>query len=263
MQYYIIFQDTFMFSKAAVITHSIQITINILFVILYSFSNSDQLGCYSLDIMANLQFWFTIIITLSIALVPVIISRKIEILISDSIINNLRNRKYEEDFAKKIYIKKMENMTKCTRQLAKFKKMYNQINECKVENYADRKMKDIVDMYRNNKQSKRNISREDLSKIKQENITGVKHTRKLKKSNSMKTENRKKHLKRLNIKLVKVKKVSNTDANQVVGDLNLNTIINSNVLNNVLQTSPSKEIRDPSEEIINFKKSKLKREGNI
>jgi hypothetical protein len=151
VQYYIIFQDTFLYSTPVIIAHSVQITFNIFFFVVYGFLGNDQLGAYTFDIVSNVKFWFTLIITLAIDLLFVIISRKIDILLSDNIINNLRNRKYEDDYLKKLYIKKLEHMAKCTRSIAKFKKIYKQIDQYQAENYADRKMKEFVEMYRKNK----------------------------------------------------------------------------------------------------------------
>lgn len=151
VQYYIIFQDTFLYSKPVIIAHTAQLSFNLFFFLVYGFLGNDQLGAYTFDIVDNVKFWFTLIITLAIDLLCVIISRKIDIILSDNIINNLRNRKYEDDYLKKLYIKKLEHMAKCTRSIAKFKKIYKQIDQYQAENYADRKMKDFVEMYRKNK----------------------------------------------------------------------------------------------------------------
>ena len=122
VQYYIIFEDTFLYFFPVILSHSVQIVHNIIFLVVYAAFGKDQLGAYSYDIVSNIQFWFTLIITTSIALIPVILSRRVDNLFLNNIINNLRNGNFEEDCLKKIYTKKIEHMTRCTRSIIKFKK---------------------------------------------------------------------------------------------------------------------------------------------
>ena len=156
VQYFIIFQDTSCYTPPVVIAHSIQILVNTILFVTYASLGSDQLGAYTFDIVSNAKFWFVLVITLAIDLLFVIISRKIDFLLSDTIINNLRNRNYEDDYTKKIYMKKLEHMSKWTRYLARFKKIYRN-NNYEADTYADRKMKELVEKYRkNNKRSQCN-----------------------------------------------------------------------------------------------------------
>jgi hypothetical protein len=156
VQYFIIFQDTNKYFFPVIMFHSIQILINIILFVTYASFGSDQLGAYTFDIVSNIKFWFVLVITLAIDLLFVIISRKIDNLLSDTIINNLRNSKYEHDYTKKLYIKKIEHMSKWTRYVARFKKIYNN-NNYEADTYADRKMKELVEKYRkNNKKAKNN-----------------------------------------------------------------------------------------------------------
>ena len=80
---------------------------------------------------------------------------------SDTIINNLRNQRTQNDFAKKMYIKKIEHMTKCTRSLAKFKKIYKALDEYNADNFADRKMREIVQLYKSTKKKSPSINNFD------------------------------------------------------------------------------------------------------
>jgi len=136
--------------------------VNIVFFIIYASLGSDELGLYTYDVIANFKFWFSSFLILFIALIPVIISHKIECFLSQNIVNNLRNRNFEDDYTRKICIKKIEQMHKCSRSLAKFRRIYaansknnnnniNNNNDVNNQNLADKKMKEIVDQYKNTK----------------------------------------------------------------------------------------------------------------
>lgn len=136
-----------------------------MFFALYGALGTDQLGAFTFDIVSNLQFWFTLIITIIIALVPVIISKKVDNLFLNNIINNLRNGNYEEDCLKKIYTKKIEHMSRCTRSIFKFKKFLHQKKEYEPDNYVDKKMKDFVEMYKNNRKSEKNNYMNEVNQL--------------------------------------------------------------------------------------------------
>jgi hypothetical protein len=91
---------------------------------------------------------------LAISLIPIIISRKIDLHFSHTIINNIRNKRFEDDYLRKTYLKKLENMSRCTRSLAKFKKLYKVEEQHVADNYADRKMKEFVELYKALKKTK-------------------------------------------------------------------------------------------------------------
>jgi hypothetical protein len=193
---------------------------------MYAVLGNDQLGAYTYDIISNIQFCFTLIITLAIALVPVIISRKVDNLYLNNIINNLRNRKYEDDYLRKIYTKKLKHMSKCTRSVVKFKKIYQANEQNQYEggdNYADRKMKEIVELYRNNRRSLRNS-----------NVVNIKRNKNLNRAKSMETELIKK-LKTLNLKIKNKAKRNSQFKNNLLPDPNFNEInIEMNVKNDNL-----------------------------
>jgi hypothetical protein len=74
--------------------------------------------------------------------------RRYGVLFSDNIINNLRNRRYENNYVKKTYIKKIEEMNKYKRSLAKFKKIYRLHDDYEPDNLNDKKIKDIVSTFK-------------------------------------------------------------------------------------------------------------------
>lgn len=130
-----------------------------MFLFIHNAENSGQLSGITFDCLGNIFFWITTIFTSAVCLIPFFIARRIEYHFSENIINNLMQKKYQHDYAKKIYGKKLEQMTKCTRSIAKFKRMYKaNNNEIEVDNYRDKKMKEIVDMYKTNKKSQMKIS---------------------------------------------------------------------------------------------------------
>ena len=88
-------------------------------------------------------------------LIPVYISKYATYLFGDNIINNIRNGNYEHDLKRKKYVKKINQMMKCTRSVAKFKKIYHnqQTNQNQDDNFAEKKMKEMVEMYKKNKKA--------------------------------------------------------------------------------------------------------------
>lgn len=152
IQYAILFIDTHKYTIWVLLAHFAQILINLLFGIFYGLGNTDELGAYTFDCLSNVHFWLILFCSCHICLVPVYLSKYFNLLFSDTIINNLRNKQTQTHFAKKMYIKKIEHMTKCTRSLAKFKKIYNALDQFNGDNFADRKMKEIVQMYKTAKE---------------------------------------------------------------------------------------------------------------
>jgi hypothetical protein len=130
-------------------------SIILVFFIVHNSRNSGELSGIIGDVVSNLTFWLTTLMTCAICLVPFFIARRADYHFSENIINNLRHRKYEHDYAKKIYIKKLEQMTKATRTIMKFKRLYNQDYE-DVDNYADKRMKVMVEVYKSSKLKKKN-----------------------------------------------------------------------------------------------------------
>ena len=138
-------------------------------MIIHNARDAGELSGITGDIVSNPLFWFTVGMTCGLCLVPFYVARKGDFHFSENIISNLRQRKYEQNYAKKIYIKKLEQMTKATRTIMKFKRLYKEENP-DTDNYADKRMKEMVEAYRSNKlkQKKEEIylKCEKLSRIK-------------------------------------------------------------------------------------------------
>lgn len=133
-----------------------------------------QVGGILFDIISNLQIWLVILLTSAICVMPYIFTRRWEALFSIDLINNLRKNKYEQDYNKKTYIQKIENMTKYTRSIAKFKKIFNLKDDYEPENLVDKKVKAAVDDFKTRyRQSKiLNLNKKDYS-INNNNILNI------------------------------------------------------------------------------------------
>ena len=154
VQYVILFLDTNKFYIWVYLAHGAQILVNVLFGVCYGLGESDELGAYTFDVLSNWNFWLSLICCIHMCLIPVYISKYCEYLFGDNIINNIRNNKYEVDLNRKKLVKKINQMMKCTRSITKFKKVYKKDKDIQDENFADRKMKELVELYRKNKNIK-------------------------------------------------------------------------------------------------------------
>jgi hypothetical protein len=123
----------------------------VLFIFIHDLTYYDQLSGLLIDIIGNLQFWLTLLVTCYISILPQVILRRYGVLFNDNIINNLRQRKYENTYVKKTYIRKIEEMNKYKRSLAKFKKIYRLQDDYEPDNLNDKKIKDIVDTFKRTK----------------------------------------------------------------------------------------------------------------
>lgn len=153
VQYVILFLDTNKYYIWVYLAHGAQILVNVLFGIIYGLGESDELGAYTFDVLSNWNFWLSLICCIHMCLIPVYISKYAAYLFGDNIINNIRNGNYEHDLKRKKYVKKINQMMKCTRSVAKFKKIYHnqEINQNQDDNFAERKMKEMVEMYKKDK----------------------------------------------------------------------------------------------------------------
>jgi hypothetical protein len=120
--------------------------------------NAGELSGITRDILSNFLFWLVVLITCAICILLFQILRVGEVLFSGSIINNLRKNRYYHEYEKKFYLKKLEQMNRCRRTLVKFKRLYKQ-NDFEIENNADKRMKEMVDMYKNEKDRRKTMAR--------------------------------------------------------------------------------------------------------
>jgi hypothetical protein len=126
-------------------------------MVLHESRNSGEISGITGDVVSNILFWLVVIMTSASCLLFFTIARHLEALFSENIINNIRQNRYRHEYEKKIYKRKLEQMSRCKRTLAKFKRLYKQKGENEEVdiNYADKKMKEIVEMYKNKQRTTR------------------------------------------------------------------------------------------------------------
>ena len=125
-----------------------QFTIFLAFIFGHHFNTSGETWGKLFEIIGNLEFWLSTLLVVAVIILPFYISRRSEFLFSNDIVNNLIQERYEYDIAKKKYYKKLDGVINCINSIAKFKKLYKLDKDFEVENYADKKMKEIVDLYK-------------------------------------------------------------------------------------------------------------------
>jgi hypothetical protein len=150
VHYLIIADDTSNYSPGIIIIYLLQLGICILFLIICDKSNSDFEIYNSLSIiLSNIFIWLTIIMTCSFCLIPFYIIRRAEFFFGEFIINKIKQKDFKEYLIEKFYQKKIDQMTRVIRSVAKFKRIYNQEEEIKEDdNLADQKMREIVNQFK-------------------------------------------------------------------------------------------------------------------
>ena len=150
-----------------------QIVVIIIFVSAHNIRNAGQISGITLDILSNLIFWITLLLICSICIIPFLIIRRIDLHFSENILTNIRQKKYKYNFVKKSLVNNLEEITKSIRHLVKFKKVLKGEN-MEFDNYADKKVKELVDLYQETKgrskripiMQKRTLSDSNLKKKK-------------------------------------------------------------------------------------------------
>lgn len=168
IHFLIIFEDSHMYTLLNTFAYVLQVVIIFLFMVIHDNISYKDIGGLARDILLNLTFWLTMISTTAVCIVPFYLLRRAEFHFSGNIIINLRQKKFEHDYARKYYQKKLQQMTKATRSIAKFKRLYklNQDN-LDEDNYADKQMKLMVDEYKTKKSKIRStvLERTEEAKI--------------------------------------------------------------------------------------------------
>ena len=151
IHYLVMYNDTTIFNPAMIIFYLLQIVIIIFFLYFCDKANSDFEIYNSLSFMlSNTLTWFTIIMTCSLCLIPYFILRRTEFFFGGFIINKIKLKLYKDTFIEKFYQKKLEQMTRVVRRVAKFKRFYYNEKEDNPndDNLANEKMKKFVDEFK-------------------------------------------------------------------------------------------------------------------
>ena len=109
----------------------------------------------TIDIISSWNFWLVTILSSSISCVLFFMIRRYDFLFSDTIINDIMQNRFESNFWNKINKKKLEEIRKFQRSVSKFKRLYKMKNE-EFENYADKRLKEKVEAFKNIKKSSQN-----------------------------------------------------------------------------------------------------------
>ena len=148
----IVMYDMRYFNLTCVLVLAFNILFILLIIILVEVINSQYMvSGILLDILDNIKFWLVLIVTSSFGLVPFFILRSCEFFFSNKVVNNINKGNYYRDFKQKKYEVELEEMYKYNRSVAKFKRIFNMKSNFKADNYADKKMLEIVKSYKESK----------------------------------------------------------------------------------------------------------------
>ena len=150
IHYFIIFLDTHNYNPGIIIFYFIQLFVSFCFLYFCDQAN-DNFDIYnSLTLMlSNVFTWLTIIMTCSFCLLLFYIVRRGEYFFGGFIVNNIIQKRFKDYFIEKFYQKKLDQMTRVVRSVAKFKRIYYNPNEDdKDDNLADQKMRKFVNEFR-------------------------------------------------------------------------------------------------------------------
>ena len=153
VHFFMVFQDTLYYIKFNILFYILQIVVNILVLVIINSINLER----GMDdtlwfIMGNWYFWLSLIAVCGIIGVPFYILRKAEFFFGGFIVNLILQKKINYIYLVKYCQKKVEEMTRVNRSVAKFIKIYkNKDDNVKIDNFADQQMKKIVDEFRVNR----------------------------------------------------------------------------------------------------------------
>ena len=150
IHFFMVFVDTWLYIKFNILLFTLQIIVNILVLFIV---NQINLECGMDDtlwyIMGNWNFWFTIIAICALLCVPFYILRKSEYFFGGFIVNLILQKKINNIYLIKYCQKKVEEMTRVHRNVAKFTKIYkNKDGTFKIDNFGDEQMKKWVDQFK-------------------------------------------------------------------------------------------------------------------
>ena len=152
-----VFQDTFLYVKFTIFWYTLQIIVNIIVLVVINEVNTET----GIDdalwfIMGNLNFWLTLLLLCGLFFIPFFILRNAEFFFGGFIVNLILQNKIDNLYLIKYCQKKVDEMTRINRRVMKFMKLYNNPEEAKkVDNYADKQTKKILDEFKRFKKEKK------------------------------------------------------------------------------------------------------------
>ena len=173
VHFIMVFQDTWYYIKFNILFFILQIIVNIIVLVII---NSVNLEC-GMDntlwfIMGNWNFWFTMIALCSSVCIPFFILRRAEYFFGGFIVNLILQKKINNIYLIKYCQRKVEEMTRVHRNVAKFTKIYkNKDGTLKIDNFGDEQMKKWVDQFKmERKINKKSKKKKNNNIIKINNI---------------------------------------------------------------------------------------------
>ena len=159
VHYFIMIIDTNCYNRGIIFFYCLQLATTIIYLIIFEYSES-------VNIYGNLRFfiknwlsWLTYIITCWTCLILFYVLRRGEYFFGGFIINKIKQKQFDI-FIEKFYQKKVEQMTRVVRNVAKFKRIYyNKKDDNQDEdNLNNQKMKLYVEEFKDKKIKYQNIS---------------------------------------------------------------------------------------------------------
>ena len=162
IHFFMVYIDSSLFNYLIIICFILQSLADILFLIIMNVTNDNKLsGILGILIKSNISF-FTIVISCASICLPFFILRRAELYFGMNISNLIKTHKLKIIYKGKFYRKKIAQMVRVTRAIAKFKKIQKELIEeekvnSKIENnLINRKMKKIVEHFNEYAKYKKN-----------------------------------------------------------------------------------------------------------
>ena len=151
IHYFIMSIDTLCFSSGIIIFYIIQFIVTFAFLFFVEKNQESELYDTLAFMLKNVTVWLTIIITSSFCLVLFYILRRSEFFFGGFILNKIKQKQFDI-FIEKFYQKKLDQMTRVVRNVAKFKRIYyNEQDNSQEDILNDQKMKKIVEEFKDKK----------------------------------------------------------------------------------------------------------------
>ena len=159
VHYFIMIIDTNSYNIGIIFFYCLQLATTIVYLIIFEYTKSVEIYGNLRFLIKNWLSWFTYIITCWTCLILFYVLRRGEYFFGGFIINKIKQKQFDI-FIEKFYQKKVEQMTRVVRNVAKFKRIYyNKKDDNQDEdNLNNQKMKLYVEEFKDKKIKYQNIS---------------------------------------------------------------------------------------------------------
>ena len=149
VHFFMVFQDTLYYIKFNIFFYILQIIVDaVVLVVINQVNAGTGMDDTLWFIMGNWNFWLTLVATCGIICISFYILRKAEFYFGGFIVNLIIQKRINHIYLIKYCQKKVEQMTRVIRSVAKFIKLYKNTDDSyKIDNFADQQMKKIVDEF--------------------------------------------------------------------------------------------------------------------